>query len=62
MENFITLTVAFAKDKTRTELINVNQVYRIIERERGCLLCFDASGTSNIEVTESKAEIQKLLE
>lgn len=61
MKNFITLTVAYAKDKTRPELINMNQVYRIIERSSGCLVCFDASGASNIEVTESKAEIEKRL-
>ena len=61
MNNFITLTVAFAKDQTRSELINMNQVYRIIERGSGCLVCFDPSGANNIEVKESKAEIEKLL-
>ncbi len=61
MKNFITLKVAFAKDKTRPELINMNQVYRIIERGSGCLVCFDSSGANNIEVTESKADIEKLL-
>jgi hypothetical protein len=61
MNNFITLTVGFAKDQTRPELINMNQVYRIIERGNGCLVCFDPSGASNIEVKETKADIEKLL-
>ncbi|MEQ8425052.1 MAG: hypothetical protein RIA63_10105 [Cyclobacteriaceae bacterium] len=61
MNQFVNLTVAFTKDQTRSELINFGKVYRIIERGTGCLICFNSSGSDNIEVKESKAEIEKLL-
>ena len=61
MNQFINLTVAYAVGKTRTELINMSKVYRIIEREGGVLLCFNSSGSDHIEVKETKADIEKLL-
>lgn len=61
MKHFIQLTVSFTKDQTRSELINTSKIYRIIERGTGCLICFNSSGSDNIEVTESKAEVEKLL-
>ncbi|MEP2669357.1 MAG: hypothetical protein ABJH04_10205 [Cyclobacteriaceae bacterium] len=61
MKTFVKLTVSFAKDQTRSELINTSKIYRIIERGSGCLICFNSSGSDNIEVTESKAELEKIL-
>lgn len=61
MKTFIPLTVAFTKDKNRVELINMGKVYRIIEKGNGCLVCFNASGSENMEVKESRAEIEKLI-
>lgn len=61
MKPFVSLTVSYAKDKTRPELINTSKIYRIIERETGSLICFNSSGSDNIDVTESKAELEKLL-
>ena len=61
MKTFVTLTVAFTKDQTRPELINLSKVYRIIERGSGCLICFNSSGSDNIEVKESKIEIEKMM-
>lgn len=61
MKTFVALTVAFTKDQTRTELVNMSKVYRIIERESGCVLCFNSTGTDTIEVKESKSAIHKLL-
>lgn len=61
MKTFIKLTVSFARDQSRSELINTSKIYRIIERGTGSLICFNSSGSDNIEVTESKAEIEKLL-
>ncbi|MFZ1806832.1 MAG: hypothetical protein WAU36_06415 [Cyclobacteriaceae bacterium] len=61
MKTFVSLTVSFAKDKTRPELINTSKIYRIMERGTGCLICFNSSGSDNIEVIESKAELEKLL-
>jgi hypothetical protein len=62
MKAFIELTVAFAKDQTRKELINVSKIYRIIERTGGgTAVCFNSSGSDYVEVKESKAEIGKLV-
>lgn len=61
MKSFITLNVIFAKDQTRAELINVKKIYRIMDRGSGSLICFNSSGSDNIEVKESKAEIEKLI-
>ncbi len=61
MKTFVNLTVAFTKDQTRSEIINLSKVYRIIERGSGCLICFNSSGSDNIEVKESKAEVEKLI-
>lgn len=61
MKTFISLTVAFTKDQTRTELINMNQVVRIIQGNSGTMVCFNSSGTDHILVKETKEEIEKLL-
>lgn len=61
MKTFIKLTVTFAVGKTRSELINTSKIYRIIEKNTGSLICFNPSGSDNLEVTESKEEIEKLL-
>ena len=61
MKSFITLNVNFAKDQTRSELINISKIYRIIEKGSGSLVCFNSSGSDHIEVKESKAEIEKMI-
>lgn len=61
MKSFITLNVTFAKDQTRAELVNIHKIYRIIERGSGSLVCFNSTGSDNIEVKESKAEIEMLI-
>ena len=61
MKKFIALTVAFTKDKTRVETINVDKIYRIIERENGSAVCFNSSGSDAIEVKETREQIEKLI-
>ena len=61
MKTFIPLTVAFTKDQTRTELINMAQVVRIIQGNAGTMVCFNSSGTDHIMVKESRHEIEKLV-
>ena len=61
MKSLIPLTVVFAKDQTRSELINIDKVYRIIEKHDSSLICFNSSGSDHIVVIETKSEIEKLL-
>lgn len=61
MKTFIQLTVAFTKDKTRIELINVNKIYRILEQPNGAVICFNSTGSDYIEVKEKKEDIEKML-
>lgn len=61
MKTFVALTVAFTKDQTRAELVNISKVYRIIEKGNGCVLCFNSTGSDSIEVKESKSAVEKLL-
>ncbi len=57
MKKFIALTVVFAKDQTRTELINMEKVIRIIAGSAGSMICFNSSGSDHITVKESQDEI-----
>lgn len=54
MKKFIALTVVFAKDQTRTELINMEKVARIIDGSSGNMVCFNSFGTDHITVKESQ--------
>lgn len=59
MATFALLTVQYTTDKTRPELINLDQVVRIIDAPggKGSTLYFGVSGPE-IRVTEGIAEIQ----
>jgi hypothetical protein len=62
MATLVLLTVHYAADKTRTELINIDQVVRIIDSPKGTgsALYFGVSGPE-IVVAESISEIQQQL-
>jgi hypothetical protein len=62
MATLLLLNVQYAVGKTRTELINLDQVVRIIEPAsgKGSLLYFGVSGPE-ISVVETISEIQEQL-